>query len=319
MTASDFFVGIDISKNRLDVAVIPGEQTFNCPNNEAGIQKLVRRLQKLQPRIILLEATGGYEFLLVAALREAGLPACFINPKLVRNFARGAGIAAKTDRLDAKVLALFASRMQPQVRPLPTARQQELKHLMTRRRQLLEMIQMEKNRLDPTPLPRIALSIQHTIKSLEDQLAALNRQIDDFFQQHPLWVALEQQLTSVLGIGHLSALLLIAYLPELGRLNRKEIAALAGVAPFNRDSGQWRGQRHIEGGRSRLRQALYMATLVATRFNPVIQTYYQRLLAKGKPKKVAIIACMRKLLTILNAMVKKHQPWCPPAPITIDC
>jgi transposase len=178
------------------------------------------------------------------------------------------------------------------------------------------MIQMEKNRLDPTPLPRIAQSIQQTIKSLEDQLAALNREIDDFFHQHPLWMELAKTLTSVLGIGHLSALMLIAFLPELGRLNRKEIAALAGVAPFNRDSGQWRGQRHIEGGRSQLRKALYMPTLVATQRNPVIQAYYQRLLARGKAKKVALIACMRKLLTILNAMVRKQQPWCPNATIT---
>ena len=314
MTATDVFVGIDISKRHLDIAVTPGDQTFTCPNTEAGIQKLVRRLKKINPHLILLEATGGYEVLLVAALREADLPACFINPKLVRSFARGAGIAAKTDRLDARVLALYAYKMQPPPRPLPEAHQQELKQLLTRRRQLLEMIQMEKNRLDPTPSPRIAQSVQGTIKSLEDQLAALVREIDDFFQRHPLWVELAVLLTGVLGDGHLTAVMLIAYVPELGRLNRKEIAALAGVAPFNRDSGQWRGQRHIEGGRSRLRQALYMATLAATRHNPEIKAFYQRLLDKGKAKKVALIACMRKLLTILNAMVKNQQPWCPAAP-----
>ena len=311
MTPHDLFAGIDICKSRLDVAISPGNQTFNCPNTEAGIEKLVRRLQKLQPQIILLEATGGYEFLLVAALREAGLPACFINPKFVRNFAKGAGITAKTDRLDAQVLALFAERMRPQPRTLPTAQQQEIKQLLTRRRQLVEMIQMEKNRLDPTPAPRVKQSLQQNIQSLEAQLAALHREIDDFFQQHPLWVELDKTLTSVLGIGHLSALMLIAYLPELGRLNRKEIAALAGLAPFNKDSGQFRGQRHIEGGRSKLRQALYMVTLAATRFNPAIRTYYQHLLEKGKAKKVALVACMRKLLTILNAMIKKQQPWCP--------
>lgn len=316
MTATDIFVGIDISKSRLDIAIIPGDQSFTCPNNEAGIQKLVRRLQKLNPHTILLEATGGYEFLLIAALREAELPACFLNPKLVRNFARGAGIAAKTDRLDARVLALYASRMRPQPRPLPTAAQQELKQLMTRRRQLLDMIQMETNRLDPAPSRRITFSIQQNITSLEDQLAALNRDIDDFFKQHPIWLQLEQILTSALGIGHLTALSLIAYLPELGRLNRKQVAALGGVAPFNRDSGQWRGQRHIEGGRSQLRKALYMSTLVATQHNPVIQAYYQRLLARGKAKKAALIACMRKLLTILNAMVRNQQPWCSPAPAT---
>ena len=311
MNAQDIFVGIDISKSRLDVAIAPGKQTFNCPNTEDGIQKLVRRLEKIHPQIVLLEATGGYEFLLVAALRAAGLPACFINPKNVRNFARSAGITAKTDRLDAQVLALFAERLRPQPRTLPDERQQELKQLLTRRRQLLEMIQMEKNRLDPTPSARVKQSLQQTIQSLEAQLAALHQEIDDFFQQQPLWQDLEKTLTSALGIGHLSALMLIAYLPELGRLNRKEIAALVGLAPFNRDSGQMRGQRQIEGGRSRLRQALYMATLVATRYNPVIQDFYQRLLEKGKAKKVAIVACMRKLLTILNAMVKKQQPWCP--------
>jgi len=316
MTTPEIFVGIDISKHRLDVALNPGDHTFHCPNTEAGIHQLLARLEKLHPRLILLEATGGYEFLLVAALREAGLPACFINPKLVRNFARAVGIAAKTDRLDAKVLALYASVTKPQPRPLPEAAQQELKLFMTRRRQLLEMVQMEKNRLDPMPLPRIVQSIRQTIKSLEDQLAALSREIEDFFQQHPLWVELALILTSVLGIGRLTALMVIAYLPELGRLNRKQIAALAGVAPFNRDSGTYRGQRHIEGGRQRLRQALFMATLVAAHRNPVLRSYYQNLLSRGKAKKTALIACMRKLLTILNAMVRKQQPWCPCAPIT---
>lgn len=316
MTTADVFVGIDISKSRLDVAVTPGEQTFTCPNTPDGMQKLVRRLQKLQPQLILLEATGGYEFLIVAALRDATLPACFINPRLVRNFARAAGIAAKTDRLDAQVLALYAWRMQPQPRPLATAQQQELKHLMTRRRQVQDMIQVERNRLEHAHFPRIRQSLQKNIAFLEGQLAALDRETDDFIHQNPLWVEQGQLLTTVPGVGPGTALSLAAYLPELGRLDRRQIGALAGLAPFNRESGQWRGQRHIEGGRSRLRQALYMATLVATRFNPVIQACYLRLLAQGKAKKLALIACMRKLLTILNAMVKKHQPWCPPAPIT---
>ncbi len=217
----------------------------------------MRRLQELKPRIILLEATGGYEFLIVAALREAQLPACFINPKLVRNFARSAGIAAKTDRLDARVLALYACRMQPPPRPLPEARQQELKHLMTRRRQLVDMIQMEKNRREHAYFARIRQSIEQTLKSLEAQLAALNQGIDDFFQQHPLWVEQEHNLTQEKGVGHGTSLSLAAYLPELGRLNRKEISALVGVAPFNRDSGQWRGPRHIEGGRGRVRPSTW--------------------------------------------------------------
>lgn len=307
MNTPEIFVGIDISKKRLDVAVTPGDHTFASPNNEDGIQKLVKRLKNLKPQIILLEATGGYEFFLVAALREAQLPACFINPKLVRNFARSAGIAAKTDRLDAKVLALFASRLRPQPRPLPDAQQQELQHLMTRRRQLLDMVQMEKNRLDPAPFPRVRQSIQHNIASLEAQLADLHREIDDFFQQNPLWVELEETLSNQKGVGHLTVLSLAAYLPELGRLNHKETVSLAGLAPFNRDSGQWRGQRHIEGGRNRVRQALYMAALSASRFHPEISAFFQRLLGKGKPFKVALVACMRKLLTILNAMAKKLQ------------
>jgi len=305
MTAPEIFVGIDISKKRLDVAIIPGDQTLAYSNNEDGIQKLVKRLRTLNPLIILLEATGGYEFFLVAALREAKLPACFINPKLVRNFARSAGIAAKTDHLDAQVLALFACRMRPQPRPLPQAQHQELQHLMTRRRQLLGMVQMEKNRLAPAPFPRVQQSIQRTIASLEAQLADLNRDIDDFFRQNSLWVDLEKTLSNQKGVGHVTLLGVVAYLPELGRLNRREVASLAGLAPFNRDSGQWRGQRHIEGGRNPLRQALYMATLSACRFDPVISAFYQRLLQKGKPFKVAMVACMRKLLTILNAMAKE--------------
>lgn len=316
MNAQELFVGIDISKNRLDVAILPTNQAFNCTNNKLGIQKLVQRLQNLNPQIILLEATGGYEYLLVATLRETGLPACFINPKLVRNFARSAGISAKTDRLDAHVLALYAYRMRPEPRPLPDEQQQELKHLRTRRQQLMDMIQMEKNRLGQAPFPRIKQSIQENIESLKERLAALNREIEDFFNQNPLWVEQKKLVIQVPGVGPGTALALAAYLPELGRLDRQQIAALVGVAPFNRDSGQWRGQRHIEGGRNRLRHALYMATLVATRYNTVIQSHYQNLLAKGKVKKVALIACMRKLLTILNAMVKKQQPWCPYVPKT---
>lgn len=315
MNPQELFVGIDISKKRLDVAVEPTNQVFHYPNNKPGIEKLVQRLQDLTPELILLEATGGYEYLLVAALREAALPTCFINPKLIRNFARSAGIAAKTDRLDAHVLALYAHRMRPQPRPLPDEQQQELKHLRTRRQQLVKMIRMEKNRLGQAPFASIQHSLKKNIASLQEQLAALEREVDDFFNQHPLWVEQKKLVTQVPGVGPGTALSLAAYLPELGRLDRQEIAALVGVAPFNRDSGQWRGQRHIEGGRNKLRHALYMATLVATRFNPVIQYYYQRLLAKGKAKKVALIACVRKLLTILNAMVKNQQPW-NPAPIT---
>jgi len=239
------------------------------------------------------------------------LPACFINPKLVRNLARGAGIAAKTDRLDAQVLALYAWRG-----PLATARQQELKHLMTRRRQLQDMIQMEQNRLEHAPFPRLRESLQTHVGFLKEQLAALDREMDDFFRQNPLWVEQNRIVTEVIGVGPNTSWALAAFLPELGRLHRQEAASLGGLAPFNRDSGKWRGSRHIEGGRRPGRQALSMATLSATRHNPVIRAFYQRLLAQGKAHKVALVACMRKLLTILNALVKKQQLWCPPAPLT---
>jgi len=206
--------------------------------------------------------------------------------------------------------------MKPQPRPLATARQQELKHLMTRRRQLQDMIQMEKNRLEHAPFPRLRESLQTHLGFLKEQLSALDREMDDFFRQNPLWVEQNRIVTEVIGVGPNTSWALAAFLPELGRLHRQEAASLGGLAPFNRDSGTWRGSRHIEGGRGPGRPAFSMATLSATRHNPVIRTFYQRLLARGKAYKVAMVACMRKLLTILNAMVKEQQPWCPPAPLT---
>jgi transposase len=311
MGKTPVFVGIDISKARLDIALVPGNGSFSLPNTEVGVQQLVARLKKVQPQIILLEATGGYEYLVVAALREASLAACFINPRQVRDFARSLGILAKTDAIDALVLARFAERLRPEPRPLPDAAQQELKQLLTRRRQLLDMILMEQNRLEFSPSSRVRQSIQAVVHSLSRQLQDLERQIDDFFRQHPLWVEQDQLLQSVPGIGPTTSLCLTAWLWELGRLNRREIAALVGVAPFNWDSGFWRGKRHIRGGRKRLRQVLYMATVAALRCNDVIRSYYHRLLQQGKAKKLAITACMRKLLTVLNAMVKNQQPWKP--------
>ena len=309
------FVGIDISKNRLDVAVLPETQHRHFSNSEAGVQQLTAWMQALAPQVILLEATGGYEYLLVAALREAQLPACFINPQRLRQFARSQGIAAKTDKLDARVLALFAQRNRPRPRPLPDAAQQELKHCMNRRRQLLEMLQMEQNRLAVAPFPRLRQSHQAVIDNLKAQLHALEKDLDDFFRQHPQWVQVDRILTSVLGVGPTTSLSMRAYLWELGELNRRQIASLAGVAPFNQDSGLWRGRRAIAGGRHQLRRVLYMATLAAVRFNPVIRDFYHRLVQRGKAKKVALVAAMRKLLTILNAMVKNLQPWCPSAPL----
>lgn len=309
--ATPVFVGIDISKKRLDIFLIPPDTSFALPNTEAGIAKLVARLLQVAPQIILLEATGGYEFRIVAALREAGLPACFINPRQVRDFARSLGILAKTDRIDARVLAQFAEKLRPEPRPLPDAQHQELKHLMARRRQLLEMIQMEQNRLQISPFPRVKQSILAALQALKEQLRQLEQDIDDFFQRHPVWLDQDQLLRSVPGVGPQTSLSIMAWLPELGNLNRREIAALVGVAPFNRDSGAWRGKRSIRGGRPQVRRALYMATLAALRFNAVIRAFYHRLLLNGKARKLALIACMRKLLTILNAMLKNHQPWLP--------
>jgi transposase len=303
------FVGIDISKKHLDIFLTPPDTSFAVSNTEAGIHKLVARLHQVAPQIILLEATGGYEFRVVAALREAELPACFINPRQVRDFARSLGILAKTDRIDARVLAQFAEKIRPEPRPLPDAQHQELKHLMARRRQLLEMIQMEQNRLQISPFPRVQQSIQDALQALKEQLRQLERDIDDFFRSHPVWLDQEQLLRSVPGVGPQTSLSIMAWLPELGNLSRREIAALVGVAPFNRDSGAWRGKRSIRGGRPQVRRALYMATLAAVRFNAVIRAFYHRLLRNGKARKLALIACMRKLLTILNAMLKNHQPW----------
>lgn len=253
----------------------------------------------------------------MAALREAQLPACFLNPQRLRQFARSQGIAAKTDKLDARILAHFAQRNQPQPRPLPDVAQQELAQLMNRRRQLQEMIQMEQNRLQTTPFTRLRESHRLIIKQLQAHLKNLEQEIHDFFQKNPEWVQVEQILQSCIGVGPNTSLCLQAYLSELGSLNRRQIAALAGVAPFPRESGLWRGQRRIEGGRHRLRQALYMSTLAAVRYNPVIKTFYLRLVKQGKAKKVALVAWMRKLLTILNAMVRDSKPWCPPAPCSV--
>lgn len=311
MDTHPLFIGIDIAKHRLDIAVTPGNQHFTMPNTEAGVQRLPRRLQELQPQIILLEASGGYEFLLVAALREAELPACFINPLQVRQFARSLGITAKTDRLDARVLALYAEKIRPEPRPLPDAQQQELKQLMVRRRQLVDMVQMERHRLQTCHSLRVQESLRSLIKALLTELKALEQEVRDFIDQHPLWDTQDELLQSAPGVGPQTSFSLIAWVPELGALNRRQMAKLVGVAPLNRDSGQWRGRRSIGGGRGQVRRVLYMATLTAVRVNPVLRHWYHRLLQQGKAKKVALVACMRKLLTILNAMLKNQQPWRP--------
>jgi len=309
MDQKQVFVGIDVSKRQLDVATRPETASFQVSNDDQGITALIQRLADLEPQLILLEASGGYEILAAAALRQAGLPAQIINPRQVREFARSTGKLAKTDKIDARVLAHFAQLLQPPLRSWPETQQQELAALMTRRRQLVEMVVMEKNRLGTAWSPKVRKSLQVHLHSLQEQLKDLEQDLDDFIRRSPLYLEKDQLLQSVPGVGPLTSQSLIAWLPELGALNRKQIAALVGVAPFNRDSGQLRGRRMVWGGRKQVRPSLYMATIAACRANPVIRAFYQRLVQAGKRKKVAITACMRKLLTILNAVLKYQQPW----------
>jgi transposase len=305
---TNVFVGIDVSKKRLDVALQPSKRYFSEPNTEAGIQKLVERLQQLQPQLIVLEATGGYELPAALALVQAKLPAVILNPRLIRDFARSTGKLAKTDKIDAQVLAHYAAVIQPELRSWKDVELLELQSLLSRRRQLQEMVVMEENRLHMAT-PRVLSSVESAVQHLRQLLADLDREIDDFIRRTPLWQEKAEILQSVPGIGPVTAMKLIAYLPELGYLNYKEVAALAGVAPINWDSGQQRGKRRIRGGRPEVRRALYMAALVATRCNPLIQAFYQRLKEAGKPFKVVLTACMRKLLVIVNAMLKHKNHW----------
>ncbi|MDP3793870.1 MAG: IS110 family transposase [Candidatus Uhrbacteria bacterium] len=302
------YVGVDVAKAHLDVVVTPTEAQWRATNDGAGIAQVVTRLQELQPALVVLEATGGLELPLVAALAAAAVPLAVVNPRQVRDFAKAMGRLAKTDRLDAQTLALFAERVRPTPRPLPDAEAQVLGALLARRRQLVEMRTAEKNRLG-SALPRVKPGVQDHINWLEQELTKLDDELGRTLRQSPLWREKEDLLRSVPGVGPVLTLTLLAELPELGTLDRRQIAALAGVAPLNRDSGTLRGKRTTWGGRASVRAALYMATLVASRYNPLIRSFYQRLCAAGKPKKVALTACMRKLLTILNAMLKHHVPW----------
>ena len=304
------FVGIDVSKDCLDVAVRPTGEAWQIPHNSRGINDLVERLGELAPQLVVLEATGGMEMALVGELAASKLAIAVVNPRHVRDFARAAGKLAKTDALDAQVLAHFAEAMRPASRPLPDDASQELRALMARRRQLVEMITAEKNRLR-TAAPRIRPKVQEHIRWLEESLKDLDRDMGDFMRSSPMWRDKDQLLRSTPGVGPVLSMTLLSDLPELGALNRGEIAALVGVAPFNRDSGALRGKRTVWGGRRQVRAALYMAALVATRYNPVLRDFYQRLCEAGKPKKVALTACMRKLLTILNVMVKHNRHWNP--------
>jgi transposase len=303
-------VGIDVSAAFLDTAVRPLNTSWHDPNTPAGIPALVARLQGVQPRLVVLEATGGRERALTAVLEAAHIPVAVVNPRRVREFARAAGVLAKTDTLDASILARYAEAMQPPARPLPDAATQELQALVARHRQLREMEVAERNRRHTAP-PAIAAQIDVHIRWLREQRAVVDREVAQRVRTTPAWAARAALLRSVPGVGPVLTATLLAALPELGQLDRKQIAALVGVAPMARDSGRWHGTRHVAGGRATVRATLYMAALVASRHNPVIHAFYARLVGGGKPKKVALTACMHKLLVILNAMVRDGAPWRP--------
>ncbi len=301
-------VGIDVSKDWLDVVVIPSGETWRTENEEEAIRELIKKLEQLKPERIVLEATGGYEQTVAVQIYLAGLPLCRINPRRVRYFARSLGQLAKTDKLDAKVLALFGERVQPPLTRISTEEEQVLSALITRRKQISDFLVAERNRLNTAPKKLLASLNEHIIW-LKNQLKQLDREIDDFVNTNPDFKEKSDLLLEVQGVGKKTAAKLIADVPELGNCDRKQIAALVGVAPYNRDSGTKTAQRSIRGGRPDVRSILYMATLTATRRNPVIREMYQRLLKSGKKKKVAIVACMRKLLTILNAIIRDHSHW----------
>jgi transposase len=302
-------VGIDVSKDRLDVHALPSGKAFAVARDGKGLENLVERLSALDVSLIVLEATGGFETIVVAALAAAGLPLAVVNPRQIRNFAKALGKLAKTDALDAEVIALFADKIRPQVRPVASAHAKALGELVARRRQVVEMIGMEANRRRHATDKRLVKTIDRHVAFLEKELDAIDADIDTDVRASPAWREAEDLLSSVPGVGPVTARTLIAELPELGVLDRRKLAALVGVAPFNRDSGSWRGHRIIGGGRTSVRNALYMAALVATRYNPVIKATYKRLIDRGSPKKVAIIACLRQLLTILNAILRTKTPW----------
>ena len=306
----DLFVGIDVSKAVLDIAVSPTGEAWSVANSTEGMQQLVSKLGEISPKLIVLEATGGLERRAVAALAGASLPVVAVNPRQVRDFAKATGQLAKTDAIDAAVLALFADRIRPQVRPLRDEETQELEALVVRRRQVVDMITAEKNRLAAAPpSKRVRTAIGKTIKWLQKQLEETDSDLDNAVKGSPLWREKDNLLRSVPGVGKVLSRTMLSLVPELGTLGKKQLAALVGVAPLNWDSGQQRGRRCIWGGRAHVRAVLYMGALVAARFNPVIRAFHARLIAAGKLPKVALVACMRKLLTILNAIVRDRTPW----------
>lgn len=301
------YVGMDVSKATIDVCVSDGE-TWQVQNDAGAMDELCARIAAMGPTLVVLEATGGYESRVAGALAAAQVPVAVVNPRQVRSYARSVGQLAKTDRIDARILARFAQAVQPEPRSLPDAETSALESLITRRRQLIEMITAESNRLE-LAAPIIRKQIKLHIGGLRRQLTKVDQAIDDMVRRSPLWRAKDDLLKTVPGIGDVTSRSLLALLPELGTLKPKQLAALVGVAPINRDSGTMRGRRRVWGGRARVRSALYMATLVGTRKNPILKAFYTRLRAAGKPAKVAIVACMHKLLIIVNAMVRDGRAW----------
>lgn len=311
-SAHGTFVGIDVAKAELVVSMVPSEERFTVANDERGVRTLVERLRAVAPALIVLEATGGYELLTVAALAAAGLPVVVVNPRQVRDFAKATGQLAKTDRIDADILARFAQVVRPAVRDIPDAEAHEFDALLTRRRQLLEMLQAERNRAGQVfgkGQRLVKKSLKAHIAFLERELRITDTDLGEMIKASPVWREKDELLQSVPGVGPVLSRTLLADLPELGRLSRREIAKLVGVAPLSRDSGTMRGRRFVQGGRATVRAVLYMAALVATKRNAVIRTFYLRLVAAGKPKKLALVACMRKLLTILNVILRTATPW----------
>ncbi|NRR34418.1 IS110 family transposase [Oxalobacteraceae bacterium] len=307
-TLADVYVGIDVSRSTLDMDIYPGSNVAQFPNDEGGHARLVKALSALGPRLIVLEATGGLELAVVAAMATAKLRVVVVNPRQARDFAKALGILAKTDGVDAHVLARFAEAVKPELRPLKSADVMALEAILTRRRQLVEMLTAEQNRRLRATGP-IMKDLDAHIAWLKQRLKGVDRDMNGAIKSSPVWQAKANLLLSVPGVGMVTTVTMLAELPELGTLNRREIAALAGICPYNHDSGGHRGKRAIRGGRSTVRAALYMATLTATRHNPVIKNFYTKLVNEGKVKKVALTACMRKMLVTLNAIVSSQLPW----------
>lgn len=304
------FVGIDVSKASLDIALLPSKEAWTESNDEDGVERLVERLKAEKPELVVLESTGGYEAVVAAKLAAAEVPVAVVNARQVKHFARATGRLAKTDKLDAQMLALFAERVRPEPRPLGDEAQQELAALLARRRQIIEMLVAERNRLGSTRVERVRRSIEENITWLKARLKEVDSDIKRAARNSPIWRERENFFKDIPGVGFLTIATLHAGLPELGKVSNKQIAGLVGVAPYNRDSGtSVKGKRGCWGGRADVRAVLYMAVLAAIRFNPVIAAYYTRLVERGKPKKVALVACMRKLLTHLNAMARDNVPW----------